>query len=81
MQPITDHDWQLAVDAAHALSSIEAAREYGLIIGGPTIDLVRCAEILQEGATRGITPAHTSPGRYVAEWNGEVLRVLGGDVK
>ena len=79
MQPITTADWQMAVDAASALMAIEAARQYGLVIGGPDVDLGRCAEILAAGLDLGIVPSPSAPSRYVGEWNAEVSRVLGGE--
>ena len=81
MEPITAHDWQMAVDAASALLSIEAARDYGLIVGGPDVDLVRCEEIIGRGAARGIVPSSDAPSRYVGEWNAEARRVLQGEEK
>ena len=78
MQPVSRRDWQLAVDAAHAVQSIEAARQYGLVIGGPEVDLLRCAEILERGAALGFTPDPRAAERYVAEWNAEARRLLDG---
>lgn len=47
--PETREDWQEAVDAAHGLLALQAAREYGLVTGGPDVNAERCMEILNEG--------------------------------
>lgn len=70
--PEDPEDWQRAVDAANALMVIEASRDYGLIVGGPEVDVGRCVEILAEGARRGIRPRHGSPVEFVAAWNADV---------
>ncbi len=66
--PTTREEWQLAVDAAKALVLIDAARAYGLIRGGPAVDVERCCEILDGGAARGIFPAHEGMGRFLVQW-------------
>lgn len=67
VDPNTAEQWQNAVDAANACLAIDAARQYGLITGGPMIDQERCQELLTRGAARGILPAKDSPERYVKE--------------
>jgi len=54
--PITREEWQQAVDFAHTGLLIDSARQYGLITGGPEIDLERCEELLRRGADQGIWP-------------------------
>jgi hypothetical protein len=67
--PDTAIQWQDAVDAANACMVIEAAREYGLVCGGPEVDLRRCIQILAAGLERGIRPTPGSPARYFRVWN------------
>lgn len=55
--PRTREEWQEAADAAHVLLTVDAARQYGLIEGGPEIDQERCVEILRLAKRRRITPA------------------------
>lgn len=55
--PRTDAEWQEAVDQAEFLQLLDSARKYGLVTGGPTVNLDRCAEILAEGPRRGVTPS------------------------
>lgn len=55
--PKSDAEWQEAVDAAHALLVLDSARLYGLITGGPEIDVGRCLDILKRGSERGLVPA------------------------
>lgn len=55
--PQTRGEWQDAADAAHVLLTIDAARQYGLIEGGPECNQERCIEILRLAKRRGIRPA------------------------
>lgn len=54
--PQTRKEWQEAADAAHVLLTIDAARQYGLIEGGPECDQERCVEILRLAKLRRIVP-------------------------
>lgn len=54
--PIGEQQWQDAVNGAHVLLLIDAARQYGLITGGPKINAERCRDILALGAARGYQP-------------------------
>jgi len=69
-KPGTVEEWQAAVDAAEALLALESARQYGLVTGGPEIDLERCEEIIREGARRGVTPAADCTKRLIDELMG-----------
>ncbi len=55
--PQTPVEWQEAVDVAHMLLTIDSARQYGLIKGGPAVNVDRCAEIIKRGAALGFVPA------------------------
>lgn len=70
MQPVTDEQWQDAVDASHALLTLEAAHLYGLVTGGPEVNVQRCVEILEDGRERGIRPSADAVKRLVFEING-----------
>jgi hypothetical protein len=54
--PASLDEWQEAVDCADLLVALEAAREYGVMIDGPEVNLERCYAILEEGRARGIVP-------------------------
>lgn len=56
LQPQTAAEWQEAVDLAEFFLCVDAARNYGLVKGGPPVDVSRCEEILAEGKRRGTTP-------------------------
>jgi hypothetical protein len=59
-QPRTTKEWQEAVDLAKFFLSLDGARKYGFVTGGPEIiDIERCTEILKQGRCRGVRP---SPG-------------------
>jgi hypothetical protein len=55
--PTTPAEWQFAVDGAAGLRAIADCRMYGLIEGGPEIDINRCDELLELGRRRGIVPS------------------------
>jgi hypothetical protein len=54
--PTNAAEWQEAVDHAHFFLLLDSARQFGLITGGPAIDVERCEEILEKGAALGYTP-------------------------
>ena len=54
--PRSRAEWQLAADGAHTLLCIDSAKQYGLIEGGPVINVERCEVILERAKIRGITP-------------------------
>jgi hypothetical protein len=55
--PQTRTEWQEAVDCAEGLLALDSARQYGLIAGGPEVNVDRCLEILRAGFERGIKPS------------------------
>jgi hypothetical protein len=55
--PKTSEEWQQAVDSAAAARAIADCKMYGLLEGGPQININRCDSILRRGAKRGITPS------------------------
>ncbi len=57
--PQTPAEWQEAVDCAQFLLLLDCAHQYGLIEGGPKVNVDRCAAILERGRERGIYPAGT----------------------
>jgi hypothetical protein len=67
--PETDAEWQGAVDAARAALELESARQYGLVVGGPDVDMERCYAVLARGEARGIVPSPDSGERFIREWN------------
>ncbi len=54
--PRTRAEWRVAVNMAQACLVLDSARQYGLVTGGPTINLDRCQSILQQGVARRIRP-------------------------
>lgn len=66
-QPSTPEEWQAAVDAAEGALAVDSARQYGLVTGGPIVNVDRCVEILDAGRERGITPASDAIEKFVAE--------------
>lgn len=72
VDPVTPQEWQDAVDAAEACLRLDAARLYGLISGGPKVDVERCGRILYQGRERGFVPAVDAVERFVAALRGAV---------
>lgn len=65
LDPQTDQEWQEAVNIAAALRTIADVKMYGLMEGGPEINVERCDEIVEQGAARGFTPkGQRSSERY-----------------
>lgn len=69
-QPKTRAEWQEAADAAEALITLDSARQYGLVTGGPGVNIDRCLAILRAARRKGIRPAKDCVERLVAELNG-----------
>jgi hypothetical protein len=65
--PKTPEEWQFAVDAADALLHLDAARQYGLVTGGPKINVDRCEIILRGGRRRDIRPQEGNVERLIEE--------------
>jgi hypothetical protein len=72
--PKTQEEWQEAVDAAAAARAIADCKMYGLIEGGPEINVRRCDEILWRGQKRGVTPS-----RPASELAIRLFRAMNGE--
>ena len=66
-EPQTEEEWQEAVDLAHAALSFDAAKQFGLLTGGPEVFTERCREILHRGAKRGTRPSKNAIARFVED--------------
>jgi hypothetical protein len=64
--PVTPYEWQLAIDMAHGALSLDSARLYGLVTGGPVVNVERCQEILVKGKAAGYCPSRDSVEKFVA---------------
>jgi hypothetical protein len=56
MNPRSPKEWQEAADSSNFLLLLDSARQFGLIEGGPQLDVDRCVWILEQAKSRGITP-------------------------
>lgn len=70
IDPATPSQWQIAVDAAKAALVLDAARQYGLVEGGPTVNVKRCLDILRKGRRRGCSPRPDAIERFMRELQG-----------
>lgn len=64
VEPETREDWQEAVDAAKGALGLHAARLYGLVEGGPAVDVDRCRELINRGSDLGVVPSENSIERF-----------------
>lgn len=62
--PDTTDEWQKAADLAYGASVLQAARNYGLVTGGPVVNQARCDFILSEARKRGIHPHPDAAKRF-----------------
>jgi hypothetical protein len=58
-------EWQAAVDAAHAALALNSARRYGLVTGGPAVNVDRCAELLEKGRKLGYVPRPEAVEQFI----------------
>lgn len=56
-EPQTPEEWQQAVDVAAGARCIADCKMYGLIAGGPRIDIERADNLLARGREQGIEPS------------------------
>lgn len=64
-QPKTVAEWRKTVNLSEALLCIDSARQYGLITGGPRVNVDRAVELLAEGARRGHQPDRAAVGEMI----------------
>lgn len=72
--PVTADEWQAVVDQATALLHVDSARQYGLITGGPNVNVERCCEIVREAELRGIRPSPRAIEDFVRAWNQQLTK-------
>jgi hypothetical protein len=53
-EPQTPAEWNEAAALAEVMLDIDAARRYGLITGGPKINVERCRAIIRDARAQGI---------------------------
>ena len=54
--PQTPEEWQEVVDAAEWALALHAARQFGLVAGGPIVRVEQCKKILDLARQLGIRP-------------------------
>jgi hypothetical protein len=59
VDPQTPEEWQDAVNAADFFLQLDSARQYGLVTGGPDVNVARCVDILDRGRALGYVPQET----------------------
>lgn len=63
--PKTRAEWQIAADAAAGALALDSMRQYGIVTGGPGVDVDRCDELLRRAAARKIVPAADATERFL----------------
>ena len=81
-EPTTPEEWQLVVDAAAGFRCIAECRMYGLMKGGPEIDVQNCAGLKSTCRTVSTSwraapswatlPPHQLALAMISVWNAEV---------
>jgi hypothetical protein len=80
--PKTRKEWQNLVDASHGALALDSARKYGLIKGGPTVDIERAEYFLMLGRNRGITPSPDAVEQFTRELMAEqAAKPYGGGIQ
>lgn len=54
--PTTPAEWREAAVFAAAALMLDSARQYGLVTGGPIVNVDRCVDVLAEAKGRGVEP-------------------------
>lgn len=52
--PQNDEEWAEAINAAVFCLGVDSARKYGLVSGGPEVDVDRCEEVLAHAKAAGL---------------------------
>lgn len=55
--PKTPEEWQEAVNLATGLRALADCKMYGLLEGGPGVDVARCDDIVERGLALGVVPS------------------------
>ena len=63
--PETNFEWQLAMDLAHGALMLDSARQYGLVNGGPQVNVERCEQIYSAARKKGVLPSSDSVEKFV----------------
>lgn len=66
-EPETQAEWQEAVNVSKVMLLVHDARLYGLIRGGPSVDVERCQAMINGGQQRGIRPQPEEVDRFIVE--------------
>ena len=69
VDPRSRPEWQYAADLAELALILHAAREFGLVAGGPVVVVERCDAIIAAARLMGIDPAPSAEllDRFLAE--------------
>lgn len=63
--PRTRKEWQAAIDAATGALALDSARQYGLVRGGPRVNVERCLEVLDAAKKKGMAASADAIERFM----------------
>ena len=66
-EPKTREEWQEVTDMCHFYLLLDSARQYGLVDGGPQINVKRCEQLFSKATRLGFSPSPGSVERLTAE--------------
>lgn len=69
VDPQTLEEWQDVADWSEFFVSIDSCRQYGLITGGPLVNVDRSLELLERAKAQGITPRPDAIERCARLWS------------
>ena len=64
--PQSTAEWQEAVDLAYGALALVSARQYGLVLGGPRVNVRRCERVLALGKERGFVPSEKAIDKFIS---------------
>jgi hypothetical protein len=64
-EPLSEAEWQEAVDGAYAAVLIDAAVRLGLLEAGPRVNLSRCRQLIRRGRDLGFAPQRDAVVRII----------------
>lgn len=64
-EPNSPAEWQGAVDVAYVMLLIDSAKLYGLVSGGPEVNVERAQDIIRRGEELGVVPSPNAVNYWI----------------
>lgn len=72
--PVTPSEWREGVNAASTMLAVAIAQRYGLMRGGPVVDVEACTVMLKRGKRLGYLPRTEALDGYIRTLAGHLNR-------